>query len=560
MGIESFFGRYISKTYGSSIKRSLPQDITSLFIDCNGIFHNSAQFVYGYGKYDNPGVTNPSEMELLRHIKGSLRGIVTKCKPTHNFILAPDGVAVAAKMNQQKSRRFMNAPSSESAFDSNQFTPGTRLMVELDGHLSNWVQENKDILPSNIIYSSHLDHGEGEHKIFEFIRQKKIKTPNKGAHLLYGLDSDLIILSLLSNLNNIYLVREDYKSVVDIDILRELVIEKLRFSKCNEKRLVKDFGVLCMFAGNDFLPKLPSFSEIKEFMDYITDIYKSNERHIVDRSNNINFEVLMDIFSELADVEDQMIVNAAQTHTFPYPEVRKCLGPGGTFNNEKFTNLWYCKQFCPATGELATFYKDHRYYNEQDLGQMVITFLKTFQWVHKYYTEGFTKVSNTHFYPYFYTPLANTIHNILSTIYSPDQKQHRKRRIAKLRDVGSDKNVVLTAVHQLLAVIPPVSRSIIPSGFDTAYDFMSPINPLRFNVKREGTSAEWHKVPLIPPVNIRMTMLALEQVDALIPDELKSRTYEQIKNTRYVSKQRPSPTKTTFKKTTDYTITDVQLL
>ena len=148
MGIESFFGRYIAKTYQSSIKHSLPKDVTSLFIDCNGIFHNSAQYVYGYGKYTTPGVENPSELELINHIKSSLRDIVTRCKPSHNFVLAPDGVAVTAKMNQQKSRRFLNAPTSQSSFDSNQFTPGTRLMVTLDNHLNEWIDQSKSILPA----------------------------------------------------------------------------------------------------------------------------------------------------------------------------------------------------------------------------------------------------------------------------------------------------------------------------------------------------------------------------------------------------------------------------
>lgn len=563
MGIESFFGRYIAKTYQRSIKRSLPKNIVSLFIDCNGIFHNSAQYVYGYGKYDTPGVVVPSESELVNHIKDSLEGIVTKCKPSQNFILAPDGVAVAAKMNQQKSRRFLNAPSSQSTFDSNQFTPGTRLMVMLDQHMHQWLDSSKDILPPNVIYSSHLDQGEGEHKIFEFIRQKKIKSPNKGAHLLYGLDSDLIILSLLSNLENLYLVREDYKSVIDIDKLRELVIDMLRFDGCNDNRLIRDFAVLCMFAGNDFLPKFPGFTEIKEFMDYVTEIYKANGKHIIVRGNNIDFKVLMAIFSKLNDTEDDWIVRAAQTHTFPYPEVGRCMDRrNGSFDSQKFTDLWYCKQFCPGTGELASFYRNNQYYNEQDIGQMVIMFLKTFQWVHKYYTEGFTKVSNTHFYPYFHTPLFKSVYSILKTIYSSDQKKHLKRRMDKLYDVGNENNVELTAVHQLLSVIPPVSKDIIPSEFNKAYDFMTPINPLRFKIKREGTSADWHKVPLIPPVNIDLVMLAMKQVDAVVPDHLQNKSYIQIKNTGKRTQKAPrSPTKTTkFKKTTDYSIKNVQLM
>ena len=93
-------------------------------------------------------------------------------------------------------------------------------------------------------------------------------------------------------------MREDYKSLIDVDKLRELVIEQFRFEGCNEKKLVKDFGVICMFAGNDFLPKLPGFTEIKEFLDFVTDIYKANGKHIVNRNNNIDFQVMMAIFRQ----------------------------------------------------------------------------------------------------------------------------------------------------------------------------------------------------------------------------------------------------------------------
>ena len=240
-----------------------------------------------------------------------------------------------------------------------------------------------------------------------------------------------------------------------------------------------------------------------------------------------------------------MIVEGAETHRFPYPEVARCLDSfGRSFNSQKFTDLWYCKQFCPSTGELAKFYRNNSYYNEQDIGQMVISFLKTMQWVHKYYTEGFTKVSNTHFYPYFHTPLAKSVlqHPADHLLFEPKAAPQAPDQ-AKFYDVGGEDNVELTAIHQLLSVIPPVSRAIIPAEFDAAYDFMSPINPLKFKYKREGTSAEWHKVPLIPPVNVDMAVLAMKRVDAEVPDYLQSKTYSQINNTtkRSTPRRRSTP-------------------
>ena len=261
MGIESFYGRYIKKNYKEIVTNKIPNKVASLFIDCNGIFHSSAQVVYGYGEHKGKGVKSPDNNKLSRAIITKLKEIVGKCKPKYNLILAPDGVATAAKMNQQKGRRYNAAKTKEAAFDSNQFTPGTDLMIQLDTEINKWLQRKNTKLPERVIYSSHLDEGEGEHKIFQFIRENKMVT-GEGAHVLYGLDSDLIILSLLCDLPGIYLMREDYTELINIDTLRKKVKAKFRFDGADEDRIIKDFSIICMFAGNDFLPKLPSYTDI----------------------------------------------------------------------------------------------------------------------------------------------------------------------------------------------------------------------------------------------------------------------------------------------------------
>ena len=60
---------------------------------------------------------------------------------------------------------------------------------------------------SNIILSDSNEPGEGEHKILQYIKQKK-DIFQKQHNCIYGLDADLIVLSLLSGLKNIVLLRE----------------------------------------------------------------------------------------------------------------------------------------------------------------------------------------------------------------------------------------------------------------------------------------------------------------------------------------------------------------
>jgi len=541
MGIESFYVRFIKLKYSNCIENTIPMDVASLFIDCNGIFHNSAQMVYGYAGYK--GEKSPNVDKLSVQILKTLKDVVKTCKPKHNLIIAPDGVATVAKMNQQKSRRY-NAASqrTDQMFDSNQFTPGTGLMIRLDRDIEDWIKSKAHITAKRVIYSSHLDAGEGEHKIFHFIREGKL-FPGTGAHILYGMDSDLIILSLLSELRGIYLMREDYSELINIDRLRERIVDDFMFVGADRYRIIKDFSVICMFAGNDFLPKLPSYTDISSFLGEFTHLYKSNAEHLITRDENIDFAVMRSILLGFTRKEETLLTSiiVEGKHRFPYPELSQCVNKKtGTLNKERFVNLWYCKQFCPASGKLAAFYENHQYYTNEDVGDMVVSFLKTCQWVYKYYTVGFKSVSNTHFYPYFYAPFGESLFSILNVIFT--EPSRRATRLNKLYDVGNKNNIEITAGHQLLAVIPPKSAGIIPNELTRVYKAISMLSPTKFNVKHEGTNTDWHVTVVIPPVNIHVINAAIDYTNSNVPVELRGKEHQMLDK------------EVKFKKTTDYSI------
>lgn len=565
MGIESFFGRYISRNYKSAIESKLPDRIGSVFIDCNGIFHSAAQKVYGYGDYEGAGMAVQDDNTLVKEILFKIEEVLRVTAPEDNFILAPDGVAVAAKLNQQKSRRYLSAASRTISFDSNQFTPGTDLMIKIDERIKGWLNYNKKLLPKKVIYSSHLDPGEGEHKIFQFIRERQI-IESDGKHILYGLDSDLIILSLLSPLKNIYLMREDYRSMVNIDRLRELIVDKFYFEGANRNMIIKDFSIIVMFAGNDFLPKLPSFTDIGNFLEIFRRLYVNGKRHLIDDTDNIDFQTLYRIMKKFNDVEDKLLIKIVRErlHKFPYPELTQCVSSSG-LDTERFTNLWYCKQFCPAIGQLASLYEDNQYYTEQEIGKMSIEFLKTMQWVYKYYTEGYKGVSNTHFYPFIYAPFGKSLYSTLDMIYS--DKRKLRGRIKKLQDVSSVKNIDITAVHQLMSVIPRRSAAIIPQEAIGVYDsIMVMISPDSFTIKHEGTNADWHHTAIIPPINVKLAEYALSTIPKYTtPERFRERGPIILENLQYVPKRRYPPKTVrkkmdSFIKTKRYKIQDINLL
>lgn len=96
-----------------------------------------------------------------------------------------------------------------SNWNTTAITPGTVFMKKLNEKIySNYKNPDKYKVKS-IILSGSDSCGEGEHKLFGYIR----KIPEKHRHettVIYGLDADLIMLSInhLPIANNIYLFRE----------------------------------------------------------------------------------------------------------------------------------------------------------------------------------------------------------------------------------------------------------------------------------------------------------------------------------------------------------------
>ncbi|GAV47658.1 hypothetical protein ZYGR_0H05040 [Zygosaccharomyces rouxii] len=168
--------------------------------------------------------------------------VLNMARPRKVLMIAVDGVAPRAKMNQQRARRFRSAKDAQienenrerimqereqlgeiidgavktkKTWDSNAITPGTPFMDKLAAALRYWCSFKLATDPGwknlQVIISDATVPGEGEHKIMNFVRSQRADAqynPNT-THCIYGLDADLIFLGLATHEPHFKVLRED---------------------------------------------------------------------------------------------------------------------------------------------------------------------------------------------------------------------------------------------------------------------------------------------------------------------------------------------------------------
>jgi len=209
------------------------EEFDNLYLDMNGIVHPCSH------PEDRPAPKD--EEEMMMEIFKYTERVVNMVRPRKLLMIAIDGVAPRAKMNQQRSRRFRSVQEAKEkaeekaellkmlksqggyientevvkAWDSNEITPGTPFMDILASSLRYWIKYKLTTDPAwakmKVIISDSTVPGEGEHKIMEFIRSQRSSpehNPNT-RHVIYGLDADLIMLGLGTHEPHFRVLRED---------------------------------------------------------------------------------------------------------------------------------------------------------------------------------------------------------------------------------------------------------------------------------------------------------------------------------------------------------------
>jgi 5'-3' exonuclease len=318
-------------------------------------------------------------------------------------IVAFDGVPPMAKIKQQRERRYKSwiMPSKSSGWNTLQITPGTSFMTYLDGVLK------KHFKPHASKYdffklSTSVEEGEGEHKIFEHIR-KHPEMHSTQKTLVYGLDSDLIILSLNHlHYGEIRLLREapafmleDRElHVLDVLKLAEGIAERIGPSK------IPDYIFMTLLLGNDFMPHFPALNLRTTGLDTLLTTYTNcmtPSDRLFDRE--INWTQVKRFLTALSTQESAIIVK--EYHA------RNRMKIDTSTEEKRETNLPLLRRemehlICPIrTGWEKRYYDT--LFKKASIPDICRNYTDMLQWNMQYYTTGC--MDWTIQYNYMYPPL-----------------------------------------------------------------------------------------------------------------------------------------------------------
>lgn len=503
MGVPRFFGVVVRKHFAASLLLKLPQSgVDWLHLDLNAMFHPEAAEVYNYGdvrktRTDAQNAQRDAQIlktsdeqltaMLFERIFQTILKLTKQANPRKGIVLAVDGLAPLAKLNQQRGRRLKAALSrvgTQSRFDgSSQFTPGTIVMFNLDTYIRDQIIRRRSEFPPTVEYYSHLTHGEGEHKLLQHIRG----LPTSDIVAVVGMDADLIMLTLTLN-HQVYIIREnlDPSTYWNRETNRRepdakvIDIPKFRRAITAHGTSPQDFVLAFFLYGNDFLPGQAGLTEVSDSFPAMWEILPRYK--LTNPDGTIDFVQWFTFVAALEPLQLQLVAAIAQRPVkWPFTMAQKAL-VNGVIDPQQFKTDWYARALyanvIPYTNEQFTAgIEDFKNY-----------YLTTLVWVKQYYA-GHRTVDWNFAFPRLYAPLLGEV-ALTAQVYDISPKPYQ-----------------LGVIGQMISVLPLYSRALVPTDAQAAYDPTSPISdmyPVGLQTVYDGKTEkeEYLGVPLIPPIDI----------------------------------------------------------
>jgi len=415
MGIPAYFS-YIVKNHLDIIQK-FTQDtkISNFYLDSNSIIYDSIHEI----DFDN--LKSNELNHILQLIVSKISALIQIISPSKNILIAFDGVAPLAKLEQQRSRRYKSHYQSKISkaifktkndpWNTAAITPGTIFMEKLNIFMKKYF---KNKYPNNnIILSLTDEYGEGEHKIFEYIRKNNEIHMNDKT-VIYGLDADLIMLCInhLPICKNIFLFREtpsfiqsiskdlepNESYILDIPALTKEILNEMNpeYNDIFPFEKVYDYIFICFFLGNDFLPHFPALNirtgGINKLLNAYKETIKPNE--FLYTGEKIIWKNVRKLVSFLAEHEYEYIKKETL--------IRKRV-TSNRFSTKTPQEIWNKFDNTPSyERQIETYiniqkdgWKERYYETLFDLTidntrkkQIAVNYLEGLEWTMKYYTQG----------------------------------------------------------------------------------------------------------------------------------------------------------------------------
>ena len=304
MGIPCFYS-YIIKNY-SKIVIEMANKYDNLYIDGNSLIYDAYNEILGQ---DIKSIH--FEKHIITLVIEKLTDLICLISPSKTCLIAFDGVAPLAKLNQQRIRRFNSSYEKDilntiqnnittSNWNTNSITPGTLFMKSLSQHINRVDFNIKTSLKCNFIISCSEEPGEGEHKIFKYIRENK-DFHSMTNSIIYGLDADLIMLSLNHShlCKNIYLYRETPAFIKNINndlnpnknyLLNITNLKQTINDDFGCDKRINDYIFICFLLGNDFMPHIPSINIRTDGIEVLLNCYQN---HIVKLDKHLKRDIYL---------------------------------------------------------------------------------------------------------------------------------------------------------------------------------------------------------------------------------------------------------------------------
>jgi 5'-3' exonuclease len=513
MGIPSYYKKLISSIPNLLSKGHPNADINWLFMDFNCLIYHT---LHRHDTPPYPGVTMKEEWEskFIQCVIEYCLKIIKQVDPKSGVFIAIDGVVPMAKMRQQRLRRFKsiwqssNDNSGVEQWDKNSITPGTLFMKKLKNRMEEMIARHGK---KSWFLSSSDEPGEGEHKIIN-----QWRTGNyTGNFAVYGLDADLIVLSILgyetcSLDNNIWLFREEVvegKIAYDkdgeeicewfsINSLRDWISSDYNTDRNIQKKFLLNYCCAMSILGNDFLPSSlglkmrdDGHTELLEIVKNLT----SNNIKLVSPTDLTVTSDIIELFRILASGEPARIAKYIHKkkmlgrsiegdlpigdNNYPLNNIEEDILLG---NNKTLINNW-------EELYITHFFNGYTY-NKRNIDKICKEYLFGIQWIWAYYTGQYEKVCFNWYYPHSLPPTWRWLDQYLKNTMLPTFPDTVLVRAEDIRPV-----------EQLALVLPLESWYLIPPCRERKLPQLAPqFYPESFSFDSLGKRYFWECESLIP--------------------------------------------------------------